>query len=166
MCDTSKPNQARCPECGFRVRGGDSTCPMCGALAVGEQPSADKEENNFTRTLPEYNRSEPQAAWMAYGSPELPMGTAAGSLHPQGEANTSATIFQPFRNAAPHATGWKAIEEADVLGRVITVENSHTEPPDFDVFRALTRLLWGLLLLTAPFMLFGLILLVLEPVRQ
>jgi len=44
---------------------------------------------------------------------------------------------------------------AQVFGRVIAIDNSQREPPDFDLCRALTKALWVVLLVASPLVLFG-----------
>ena len=53
---------------------------------------------------------------------------------------------------------------AEVVGRVIAIDNSQREPPDFDICRALTKILAFLLLLVSPLVVFGNTLVMFGPV--
>jgi hypothetical protein len=43
----------------------------------------------------------------------------------------------------------------DLAGRIIAVESSQMEPPDFDLCRVLTKALWVLIILASPLLLFS-----------
>jgi hypothetical protein len=66
-----------------------------------------------------------------------PAHRASGALQRVAVAPVAAVSNHPLATAP---------RGADVTGRVIAIEHSHTEPPGFDVCRALTKLLWFLLL--------------------
>jgi hypothetical protein len=77
----------------------------------------------------------------------LPATTAAGQPAPLAIPETW-TETRPQREEATR-------QGAQVFGRVIAIDNSQREPPDFDLCRALTKALWVVLLLASPLVLFG-----------
>ena len=88
-------------------------------------------------------------------SEELPAATTAGQPAPLAIPETwTETLPQPAE-ATPPTQSVVTRQGAQVFGRVIAIDNSQREPPDFDLCRALTKALWVALLLASPLVLFG-----------
>jgi len=146
MGKTPTDGPTRCPECGFRIGEGGRPCPMCGTSRICRPPSLPMWEGNLIGGLQMPDVGELPSVQTTASLAGLPMAAPAGRLQapsargaltrPPGSL-AQATLIQIARTP---------VQGADVTGRVIAVEHSHTEPPGFDACRALTKLLWFLLL--------------------
>jgi hypothetical protein len=88
-------------------------------------------------------------------SEELPVTTAASQPASLAIPETRTETL-PQREEAIHPSQNVATRQgAQVFGRVIAIDNSQREPPDLDLCRTLTKIIWGFLLLVSPLVLFG-----------
>gem|GEM_PF-6012384 len=113
--------------------------------------------------LPGWQRTEPSSEPGILDLDVVVADAPAAILHADEEADT---LVPASRSPGPIThDGWvnTAIQSADVMGRIIAVEQSHMEPPAFDPVRAFTRFLWGLLFLAAPLVLLSQVFLVCGP---
>jgi len=150
MSDNHNHISARCPECGFKMRQGLRSCPMCGASMLARPApravrDADFAGGNLTAPV-----ADPLTVQLT-GTVSPPSRTAANRPPAHRAGGDFQCVAMAPGAAASNLPLATAPRGADVTGRVIAIEHSHTEPPGFDVCRALTcraltKLLWFLLL--------------------
>jgi len=144
MSDNHNHISARCPECGFKMRQG-LPCPMCGASVLARPApravrDADFAGRNLTAPVADpltVQLTDTVSPPSRTAANRPPAHRAGGALQRVAVAPGAAASNLPLATAP---------RGADVTGRVIAIEHSHTEPPGFGVCRALTKLLWFLLL--------------------
>jgi len=141
-------NQTRCSACGFRMPAGVGTCLACGVGVTTRRPPLLRTENAYASTgasaLRMFDPLATRRTGMANGN-DISAGPAnipavSGSASPA----TSRESARPVGAVEPAQS---VASRADVTGRVIAVEHSHTEPRSFDIYRVLTKALWFLALL-------------------
>jgi hypothetical protein len=86
---------------------------------------------------------------------EVPAATAAGQPASLAIPETWTETLPQTAEATPPIQSTATRQGAQVFGRVIAIDNSQREPPDFDLCRALTKSLWFILVLVSPLVLFG-----------
>jgi hypothetical protein len=143
----------RCPDCGFLLPADAATCPCQSAYGASgfAEAGSQADANHLPVLFPEPHHQR-----------LLPSATAA-----------SDDLFPARPVALPECGAWQGVEpredtasalvparitthqNAQIFGRVILIDNTQREPPDFDLCRMLTKVLWGLLLLLSPLALFG-----------
>ncbi len=155
MSSVQNANTVRCPECGFKNPAGVGACPFCATQqsqhtpalldwdsAIAEQPIGFRGDD--TMPMPPVVRSDsPSTTTAAHQS--APLATPATWTETRSEPQDAV---QPIQNMATR-------QGAEVIGRVIAIDNSQREPPDLDICRALTKTLGFLLLLVSPLVIFG-----------
>ena len=163
MNETSDYSQERCSECGFIVLADNLVCSMCGASdaelpiptcalqsTLSETPLTSQTEIDAGRQeiLGIHNLSGPSSENNPVANPETASLFQRHDPSPDTHVHTAQDIFT--RNA-------------DVIGRVLTIEQTHLETPGFNPCRTITYLLWVLLFLFSPLLVLGFGLLVLGP---
>lgn len=151
----------RCPDCGFLQPAGATSCPC----RAGECPP---------RTAEVLGRDERQPPAIPFAEqarePLVPVSEPAASnstLHAWPGAMTDVGVWrsQPREHLSQPSAERVACQyqEAQIIGRVILIDNTQREPPDFDLCRLLTKMLWILVFLLSPLALFGHTLVVFGP---
>jgi hypothetical protein len=145
----------RCPECGFKIPAGVAACPICATQERQRPPIVLDWDRATAGQLIGTQQGDALRAPLVAQSEELPAITTAG--HPGALAIPGTlTDARPQPEATEHPTQSVTTRQgAQVFGRVIAIDNSQREPPDFDLCRALTKALWVALLLASPLVLFG-----------
>lgn len=145
----------RCPECGFKRPAGANGCPVCATTVTQRPPVVLDWDRAMAGSLVSTQQGETLRQPLVAQSEELPATTTASLPGPLAIPGTwpetrpqSEEAVQPSQSAA-------ARHGAQVFGRVIAIDNSQREPPDFDLCRALTKALWVALLIASPLVLFG-----------
>lgn len=133
-------SKVRCTECGQSNSVEALNCGTCGSLLPMFASASDADAPALVprgKAISASQATDPQPwSWLVApkdtGQPQFPL-TAPPASAPQMS---------------------KALElQGDLVGRVILVEPSCQEKPDFDWYRFLTKLLWFLLLIASPFLL-------------
>lgn len=120
---------------------------MCGTSPIRRPPSLDMWDTDLIGSLRMPGVVEPPAVQTTASLAEPPMAVPAGRLRVSAESGALPRPPASIVQAASNQPARTPVQGADVTGRVIAVAQSHTELPGFDVCRALTKLLWFLILL-------------------
>lgn len=153
MSRAENTTDIRCPECGFKRPTG-AACPVCVTTEPRRPPVLLDWNSAIAGPLVGTQQADEARTHLVGQSAELPATTTSVPAPLAVPETWTETRSQPEEAAQPIrsvATG----QGAQVFGRVIAIDNSQREPPDFDLCRALTRALWVVLLLASPLVLFG-----------
>ncbi|MFO7906589.1 MAG: hypothetical protein ACQESR_03820 [Planctomycetota bacterium] len=155
MSDSNRTNAVRCPECGFVSRDWGGSC-ACARAQPTHRPAAvlDWDNAGATESVHLPSDGEPRTPVVAR---EDTLETSAPGQRPAALGSVSSrteTHPQPEPTVHPVPDAM-ARHGAQVVGRVIAIDSSHREPPDPDLCRVLTKLLWAPLLLVLPLAVVG-----------
>ena len=155
MSSVQNTSDVRCPECGFKKPAGASACPVYATTEPRRPPILLDWNSAIAGPLVGTQPGDTARTPVVVPSDELPATTAAGQTAPLAIPDTwTETLPQPAETTSP-IQSVATRHGAQVFGRVIAIDNSQREPPDFDLCRALTKALWFALLLASPLILFG-----------
>jgi len=146
MNDIRNGNPRRCPECGSRIPGTGDTCPVCGVSMAGRRVPVGTSGGNSATGIAGGPIADPLTVQRTGLASSPPATTGSRSPVRRGGGVIQGTSAPPQAAISILSTE-TATQGADVTGRVIAVEHSHTEPRGFDICRVLTKTLWFLALL-------------------
>ncbi len=136
----------RCYECGNKVTDGQEECPTCHVAMWALSPTLD-------------NPSLPVAATTLSDSAVAVTNRRRQDVSPQPSPGQIAlqqirSISESTASAAQTALADLIPTKRSVYGRVILADASYSEHPDLDVCKVITRILWVILLLLSPILIF------------
>ena len=166
MSSVQNANAVRCPECGFKNPAGVGPCPFCAAQQSHHPPTVATQQSPRLPAILDWDKAiagqlvgtrgdDALRAPLVEQSDEFPATTAAHRPAPLALPGTwGETRHQPEEAAQP-IQNVATRQGAEVVGRVIAIDNSQREPPDLDICRVLTKVLGTGLLLVSPLVIFG-----------
>ena len=152
----------RCPDCGFRHAAG--LCPSRGTERPRPLPAVLDWDNAIARQHVHDPLEDGLQSPLVQQSQELPAAVAAEAQAPLASSSIGTEFRTEPEEGLPDTQSNATRQGAQVAGRVIAIDNSQREPPEFDICRALTKSLWVMLLLVSPVAAFGNTLVALGPV--
>ena len=148
-------SDVRCPECGFKKPAGAGACQVCATTVSQRPPVVLDWDSAIAGPLVGTQQGDAARSPLVARSEGVPATTAAGQPAPLAIPETWAEPRVQPEEATQTIQTVATRQGAQVFGRVIAIDNSQREPPDFDLCRALTKALWLVLLLASPLVLFG-----------
>ena len=130
-------------------------CPVCAAPQNQRLPVVLDWDRAIVGQLVGTQHGDAVRTPLVAQSEELPATIAAGQQAPLAIPETWTGTRPQTEEATPQSQIVATRQGAQVFGRIIAIDNSQREPPDLDICRTLTKVIWGILLLVSPLVLFG-----------